>query len=348
MDPSEWHPPNGLTPARRPRTRRYVVAGLAVAALAAASPFVPIPMFYGYFPGPVRDVEPLVRVDGADTYSSEGSLLLTTISVDTEVTLVEWLGTAFDDARDIVLKDQVTGGRPLDVVREQQAQEMQMSKRNAQEVALEALGLGRAVGDGARVLSTLPGFPAAGVLQAGDVLVAIDGREVETMCDVERVIEARAAGDVVRVSVRRAGRIEVFDITSVQAPGNSDAAFIGIRMRDAAYRFESEVSVDFETGRIAGPSAGLLLSLALYDRLTPGDVTGGRRIAGTGTIGCGGAVGPIGGIQQKVAAAEKKGAEIFLAPVANAPDAERVADTIRIVPVATFAQALSSLEDSTR
>jgi PDZ domain-containing protein len=115
-------------------------------------------------------------------------------------------------------------------------------------------------------------------------------------------------------------------------------------MRDVNYRFDPGIQVDVDTGRIGGPSAGLMLSLAIYDRLTPSDLTGGHVIAGTGTIACDGGVGPIGGIEQKVAGAEDKGAEIFLAPRGNAPSARQVADDIEIVAVDSFADALSYLE----
>jgi PDZ domain-containing protein len=114
-------------------------------------------------------------------------------------------------------------------------------------------------------------------------------------------------------------------------------------MKTVDFSFEPGIDVDFETGRIAGPSAGLMLSLALYDQLTPKDLTSGRQIAGTGTLGCDGDVGPIGGIRQKVAAARAEGAEIFLTPEGNVEEARSIGDGIEIVPVATFAEALGYL-----
>jgi PDZ domain-containing protein len=104
------------------------------------------------------------------------------------------------------------------------------------------------------------------------------------------------------------------------------------------------VGVKFKTGEIAGPSAGLMFTLALYDRLTPDDLTDGRKIAGTGTIACGGVVGPIGGVEEKVAGAEDQGAEIFLAPEGNYAAALGVADEIEVVSIATFDDAVEYLE----
>jgi PDZ domain-containing protein len=114
-------------------------------------------------------------------------------------------------------------------------------------------------------------------------------------------------------------------------------------LRTLHFKFDPGVKVDFKTGRIAGPSAGLMLSLALYDLLTPEDLTAGHEIAGTGTLECGGGVGPIGGIQQKVAGAKAQGAEIFLAPLANVDEARVVADGIEIVPIGTFRDAIEYL-----
>jgi PDZ domain-containing protein len=115
-------------------------------------------------------------------------------------------------------------------------------------------------------------------------------------------------------------------------------------MESVNYRFDPGFKIEFETGEIAGPSAGLMFSLALYDRLTPDDLTAGRKIAGTGTIECDGGVGPIGGIEQKVAGAQARGAEIFLAPQANSASAQAVADDIEVVPISTFGDAITYLE----
>ncbi len=115
-------------------------------------------------------------------------------------------------------------------------------------------------------------------------------------------------------------------------------------MDDVNRKFDPGFDISFDTGKIGGPSGGLMMTLALYDQLTPDDLTGGRKVAGTGTIGCDGGVGPIGGIEQKIAGAEEAGAEIFLAPAGNAAAAERVAEDIEVVSVATFDDALRYLE----
>ena len=337
-------PPPGVEPVRPPRTMRWIVAVGILLILAAASNWIPVPIFYAYTPGPVKDIEDLVEVSEAKTYSSEGRLLLTTVNVKVDVTLADWVGAIFDRERTIVLKEEVTQGQTLEQVTRQQRAEMRASKRHAQEVALSTLGIARPAGDGARVRATVPASPAAQVLEEGDVIVRVDGRRVGTTCDVGRAIDAHGIGDPLRLTIKRDGATRTVTLRTIRNPENPEAPFIGVYMDEIHYHFEPGFEVEFETGEIAGPSAGLMFALALYDRLTPEDLTAGRDIAGTGTIACDGGVGPIGGVEQKVAGAQAQGAEIFLAPDTNAAAARTVADDIEVVAVSSFDEAVEYLE----
>ena len=330
-------------PTRRSGLRR-ILAGAALLLLAAAAFTIPIPLFYEYLPGPVRDVEGLVEVREAATYSSEGRLYLTTVSVDIGVTLAELVEGVFDRDDAIVLKNDVTGGASFEELEQQQRREMEASKRSAREVALSALGYGEPQGDGAKIIATLPDSPAAGVLREDDVVLAINGEPVSTSCEVGTAISEAPVGEQVRLTLRRDGERTSVSVTTIENRQEPGTSLVGILLDDINYRFRPGIEVDFKTGEIAGPSAGLMFSLALYDRLTPDDLTAGRQIAGTGTISCDGGVGAIGGIEQKVAGAEKEGAEIFLAPVANLSDARTAAEDIEVVSVATFDEAIAYLE----
>lgn len=336
--------PPGVKPVSGLHPWRYVIAGIALIAFVAASFLVTLPMYYVYLPGPARDVETLVEVTGAKTYSSEGSLFLTTVTIDTEVTLFEIVQAGFDSQKAVVDSASVNQGASIKELRDQQEAEMDASKLAARVVALGALGLGKPTGDGAEVVETLEGAPADGLLEAGDTIVALLGNDIETTCDVARVMRTVEPGDIVTLTVERDGKQVTVD--DIQAVRNSQdgSAIIGIRMRDVNFEFDPDVAARFETGNIGGPSAGLMFALGLYDQLTPDDLTGGRRIAGTGTIRCDGGVGPIGGIEEKIAGAEREGAEIFLAPVADADAAEKVAEDLTVVPVATFQDAVEYLE----
>ncbi len=319
---------------------RWLVALTLLAALTYAAFSLPLPFFYAFLPGPVKDVERLVEVSEAQTYSSEGSLYLTTVSVDVQVTFAEWVQSMFDDERLIVGREQVTGGGTFKELEEQQKLEMNRSQQQAREVALTALDL--KVGKGVRVVQTAEDSPAEGVLRTDDVIVAVDDHKVSTDCDAIELISSYEPGDSIELTLQRGGATKRLTLTTTSSPDDSDRAFVGIYMETVE---GLGPRVNFKTGRIAGPSAGLMFSLGLYDRLTPEDLTHGRKIAGTGTIACGGVVGPIGGIQQKVVAAEQEGAVIFLAPADNAAEARAVADEIEIVSIETFDDALRYLED---
>jgi Lon-like protease len=346
MQNNDWGPlgPPGIKPVSGIHPWRYVVAAVLLIGLVLAGFLVPLSMYYVYLPGPARDVESLVEVSGAKTYSSEGSLFLTTVTVDTEVTFFDLVQAGFDSQKAVVDADSLTQGGSLKDLEKQQKDEMSESKLHAEEVALGALGLGHPTGDGAEVVDTVPNSPAQGVLETGDRIVALNGRTVQTTCDVTTAMSSVEPGDAVDLTIVRDGKkTTIEDIETVENPEDG-SALIGIQMRDVHFEFDPTVDVKFKTGSIGGPSAGLMFALGLYDRLTPEDLTGGRQIAGTGTIDCDGSIGPIGGIEEKVAGAEREGAEVFLAPESNAEAAKRAANDLTVVSVATFQDAVDYLE----
>ncbi|MEA2452842.1 MAG: Lon-like protease [Actinomycetota bacterium] len=345
MQRDEFEPPQhpDAQPVKAVPVWRWVAISVLMVALTAAAIFVPIPIVFLYLPGPVRNVEELVKVSDGRVYSSEGALYMTTVSVDTDVSFVELIIAAISPDQRVVMKEDVTGGQSLEQLQTEQQAEMENSQANARQVAFSELGLDHPTGDGAKVVTTITGAPADGVLEPDDVIVAVDGEPIETTCDVGRAIDGHDTGDEITVTVTRDGRERDFDLKLVPNPIDGSPGFIGVQMRTVHFQFDPGVTVDFETGQIAGPSAGLMLSLALYDLLTPEDLTAGHQIAGTGTLECDGGVGPIGGIQQKVAGARAEGAEIFLAPLANVEEARAVAHGIKIVPIGTFDDAVEYL-----
>ena len=168
--------------------------------IVAAAFFVPIPIFFAYLPGPVRDVEKLIEVSDARTYSSEGSLYLTTVSVDTQVTVFDMISGLVDEEKSIVMQEEVTGDSTLEELQKEQRRQIVESKRYAQQVALSALGLAKPHGDGARITGILEDSPAVGRLQPGDLIVSVDDDLVETPCDVGRSVDAVDLGGEITIS----------------------------------------------------------------------------------------------------------------------------------------------------
>lgn len=348
MQSTEWNPaePPGVEPVKANHPWRSVVLVIIGAAVVLAAFYVPIPGIYAYLPGPVRDVETLVEIKGAPTYPSQGSLFLTTVSVDLQVTFANAVAAWIDPSKTVLTKQQVTGGGSFNDLQKQETIDMKNSKLFAEELVLNALGLGHPTGKGVKIVNTLPSGPAHGVLQSGDLIKTIEGNPVSTDCDVTSVLDAARVGSAVSLTVERNGQTRTFkDLKTTANPIDPTKPFLGIQMKNIGFSFHPGMHVQFKTGAIEGPSAGLMFALALYDRLTPSDLTSGEKVAGTGTIDCAGHIGPIGGIQEKVAGAEHSGAQIFLAPASEAHDAEQVASSdLKIVPVKTFQQALDYLK----
>lgn len=338
-------PARGWPPGRSRRTWAWAVFGAVVVGLVIAAFTVPISRYFIYLPGPIKNVESRVTIHGAKTYPSKGELALTTVSVESRPTFANLVAAWFDSHQTVIDAGTLTQGASLQQLARLQRAEMTESKRNAIRTALDHLGYPRAHGRGARVVRVLDNTPAAGKLQPGDVVTRLDGRPIHTTCDVSSEMAPKKPGAVVRLRVQRGHSERSVRIRTADNPDSPGHAFIGIGMVTYRFSYHPGIRVDVDTGGIGGPSAGTMMALTIYDRLTPGDLTAGRRIAGTGTIDpCSGEVGPIGGIQEKVAAAESQGIQIFLAPAADARAARR-ADPggMKIVSIGSFDQALHYL-----
>ncbi|HVF06975.1 MAG TPA: S16 family serine protease, partial [Actinomycetota bacterium] len=181
--------------------------------------------------------------------------------------------------------------------------------------------------------------PAEGELFVGDLVIAIEGKVVGSVRDARRALDRVPVDEAIEFRVRAGGEAHDVELRRGECSG-SDEPLVGISMV-APFPFEIEIA----SGDVGGPSAGLMLSLGLYDTLTPGDLTGGRKIAGTGTLTPQGDVGPIGGIADKVIGAERVQADVFLVPADNMPELADV-DTgaMQLISVATFDEAVEALE----
>ena len=173
------------------------------------------------------------------------------------------------------------------------------------------------------------------------MLVKVDGDAATSADAVRAAVQRHQPGDTFPVVVRRGGTERTVTARTGESGGRT-ALGIGLRLD-----YDLPVDVTLRTGNVGGPSAGLLFSLAIYDVLTPGELTGGKEIAGTGTMSDTGQVGPIGGIRQKLVGAERSGADYFLAPADNCPEVVgHVPDGLQVVKVATFDEGLAAVRTS--
>jgi PDZ domain-containing protein len=197
------------------------------------------------------------------------------------------------------------------------------------------------------------GSPSQGLLQEGDVITSVDGTAIRDAADLRRLIAEREIGDVVRIGYVRDGttgtvevRTRASDAVAADGATGSDEPrpVIGIVTRDEPLELPFEVTIRLE--EVGGPSAGLMFALGILEKLGEESLTGGKHIAGTGEISPDGAVRPIGGIPQKLLAASQQGAEAFLVPALNCPEAlTRAPDGLTLAKVDTLSAALTALED---
>jgi PDZ domain-containing protein len=201
------------------------------------------------------------------------------------------------------------------------------------------------VGKGIEVVDFQPDSRAIGILQPGDIITALNGDSVLTPSELVDRVKAQTGKESLRLTIeRQADQLEV-EIPLIAPAQPGDSPRIGIVIQPAGFDLNLPFPVEIQSQKIVGgPSAGLMFTLTVYNLLTPRDLTGGRRIAGTGTIALDGTVGPIGGVEQKVAAAEAAGAAYFLCPAENYDDAVAVARGIQVVRIETVSQALRFLE----
>lgn len=311
--------------------------------------------YYKFSPGTLRETVDLVEIDGAEVFPPEGDVLLTTVSVSNR-RLTAWeafLGWA-DPTVTVVEEEVVIGpARDREAVRQMNLQMMDASQDVATYVALDHLGYDVEIaGTGAFVADVSEGTPADGVLEIGDTVVAVDGEPVELAAELVEEISARPPGTEVTLEVEAHGE-DGSDERVVELGAREDdpdAAFLGVVPQTRDGRFVFPIDVQFRTGQVGGPSAGLSFTLTLLDLLTPGELTGGATIAATGTIDVEGNVGPIGGVEQKAAAARRDGIDVFIVP-STIPEAElraarrQAGDEVRIIEVDTLEEALDALEE---
>jgi len=336
------------------RTAAALVAVGCLVVLWVAAYFLPVP-YVTYRPGLSVDVlaeeqgKEIVQVSGHRTYRDDGELRMTTIYLtrprpDGKVTLFDallaWISP--DDA--IVPYDAVYGpDESADQSDVESAVQMVSSQDSATASALHALGY--TFPTVVEVLSVSQGMPADGKLKVRDIFLKVDGKPVEKAQDIVDAIEGTPDGEAVTFVVRRAGKPVTVSIkpTEVEDADGATHQRVGV-VPGPGYIFPFSVSVNIPE-QIGGPSAGLMFSLAIYDTLTPGSLTGGKIVAGTGTIDSAGKVGPIGGIQQKIVTAQRADAELFLVPADNCADALGAPDgDMRLVKVTTMESAMTSIK----
>ena len=306
-------------------------------------------------PGDDSD-QSVITVTGAQTYPAEGALRMTTVSVSGcpgyPVTLFDVVGAWLSPNKTILERDQVCPPSlsQQDVEETNQAQ-MTSSQNTAVVAALMETGMAT------RMVLTVEGTgpdQTEGLLQKGDVLTSItpaggQATPTTTYTALRELLTTIPAGTAVELGIERDGEPMTVSLTTIMPPdANSDGApdsegsLLGVYLSAEA---DSDIEATFGLSKVGGPSAGSMFALGIVDELTPGDLTGGKDIAGTGTIALDGSIGPIGGIEQKMAGAKTDGSGYFLAPASNCADVVgHVPDGLEVYAVSTLHEAVTTVE----
>lgn len=309
-------------------------------------------------PGSATDTADAVVVSGAETFDPQGEIAFTTVTIRRSISVWEWFWARYDDTSELVPAEEIDGDRSREETRQVTQFQMNQSQDTATLVALNFLGFELVPEvEGAFVLRLVEDSPAEAVLQLGDLITEVNGTPVRASEDLGDAIRALAPGDEVDISLRRAnedgGRdgsdedAVPVDLTIELAahPDIEGSGFLGVQI-ETPIRADAPFDVGFEVGRVRGPSAGLAFSLAIIDVLSEGELTGGLKVATTGTISVNGVVGPVGGVPQKIEAAKRSGIELFLVPPSELLDAAAAAgDDLDVRCIQTLSDAVLVLAE---
>ncbi|MFK7692919.1 PDZ domain-containing protein [Paenibacillus sp. HJGM_3] len=213
-------------------------------------------------------------------------------------------------------------------------------------IAFQRAGLGRgAVPHGVKVSAVLQGGTAEGKLRPGDVIQQANGRALTTSAELTAFMRGVRPGDEVTLTLKRGSETVSQRVGTRPHPDNPNQAAFGIQIEDELeYDLPRQVEFHDYLAHEGGPSHGAMLTLALLDQLTPGGITNGNLVAGTGTINPDGSIGRIGGIEQKAYTVERSGADVFFVPDGQEEEARRGSNRLQIVPVRTVQDVLDWLK----
>ena len=326
---------------RRIATLLVALVPLVVFGVLAA--FVTVP-YVSLGPGPtfntLGEVEgkQVVAIDGAPTKPTSGNLNMTTVSQRDGLTLGQALVLWASGDQQLLPRSLVfPPEKSRDDIEKSQNADFRNSEDNAQFAALNFLKYPKAV----TVEKVNDPGPSLGKLQSGDAIDAVDGVKVENVKQFSEILKTTKPGQEITLDFRRKNAPPGSIRITLGHNDDRDYGYLGTAVLDAPW---APFAIDFNLANIGGPSAGLMFSLAVIDKLDEGNLNGGKFVAGTGTIGADGKVGPIGGITHKMQSAQEAGATVFLVPADNCDEARSMrSDTMQLVKVETLPQSVEAL-----
>ena len=299
-------------------------------------------------PGPTFDTlgevdgKPVVAITGTETKPTSGHLNMTTVAQRDGLTMGQALALWLSGSEQLVPRSLVfPEEKSRDEIEKSQTADFQRSEDNAEFAALNYLKYPKAVS----VENVNDPGPSQGKLQSGDTIDKVDGTPMATLEEFSTFLKTTKPGQQIVVDYRRKNSPPGTATITLGKGDDRDYGYLGVAVRDAPW---APFTIDFNLANIGGPSAGLMFSLAVIDKLTTGDVNGGKFVAGSGSISPDGKVGSIGGIVHKLSTAKDAGAEVFLVPADNCDEARTVRENpMKLVKVETLDGAVDALKTLT-
>jgi len=326
------------------RARRVLKTAIIVAVIGLLGYYIQLD-YYVVRPSRAVDLKGIVTVEDSDT-ADNGSFYLLTVTQNRANLFAAAYGYLHPQMRLNPRERVIPRDMDEEEYRELLREHMTESKHIAQVVALRRAGYDVDLeSDGVEVIDFLEDAPAEGYLEAGDIINFVDDTPVMLASEVQLLVKERNVGDEVIMDIMRNTRELRLLVPTGPHPDDEEMPFLGIYIQTLPWEPVIPLDINMDTGNIGGPSAGLMFVLEILNQLTPDDLSGGKQIAGTGTIDLDERVGRVGGVPQKVFAAENAGIEHFIVPEKNYDDARMAAQEIQLVPVSDLEEVLQFLAE---
>lgn len=336
----------------KPNGLRVLLYLLLIGILLYVVVYMPTPYLI-YQPGSAEDVKPMISVEQGDP-TEEGTFMLTTVSAS-YANLALLMMSVFNSDAEVVQKEEKMGNQSKEEYAATQVYYMNSSQSLAMEAAYHAANVEYKIVPAYMFVISVPKDSAnKEFFHPGDKLISVDGEPTSDNTKLAEKLSSKEIGDRIEVELSRGDKVVTGTVPLVPIKDEktgSERPGLGViiaTMQDIEPSNPDD-RVTFADTKIGGPSAGLMFTMEIYNQLTPGDLSKGYRVAGTGTIVKEGTVGPIGGVKHKIVAADREGAELFFVPRKNFDEAKAKADRIgtsmRLIPVDKLQDAIDYMND---
>ena len=336
----------------RKNNKKKIFGGILAAIVILLFMLLPLP-YYVESPGGAENISHFIKVDG-HRLKKRGQYQLVYVQMQ-RATPFTYVIHFFKPHTDVLSASEVMGtDTNYQEYSRIQKYYMDSAVANAKYVALQKSHYpARLVYQGIYVMQVQKNSSFKGRLAVGDVVEKVDGKQYTTAAGYQKAVNRGRHGRKLTLTVLHQGKEKQLTGHTVKL-GDSKRYGIGIIMSDRL-KVKTPVKITANMEAIGGPSAGLMMTLQMYEQLGKHNLLQGRKVGGTGTIAPDGSVGEIGGVDKKVVSCARSGCQIFFAPQEHYPGeesnyevaqktAKEIHTKMKIVPVKSVDDAIAYLK----